>query len=129
MWNKKWQGERDEREAREREDARIVEECFTWQQVMDWMMGHDTFHKPVEQFEHVKTIKGVAYWRKREKVVRLLTPREAYAEYESYGFEQQGHEFIKLYEPVCVIGHDGTLFKRLWSIKKDAETAQREGDA
>lgn len=123
-WKKQWTTERDEREAREREDAKIIETCFIWSQVMDWMEANDHFHKAVEQFEHAKTIKGIAYWRKREALIRLLTPKEAYAEYEALGLETKGAEFNSCYEPVVVTGFEGALFKRLFTFAQPSTEQQ-----
>lgn len=116
QWTKHWQAEKAAREQSLLEDINIVDTCLTYDQVKDWMRANDTFNRPCERFEFVKSIQGVGYYRKRDSVLRHLTDREARQEYELYNLSETGRTFDQLYKLHVIPGEQNVLFTRLFSL-------------
>jgi hypothetical protein len=114
-WTEKWMKEKAEREARDAEDMDIVASCMTYDQATTWVDENKPYCKFPEVIELVKTIRGITYYRVREKRIHLFTRSEVEAEFHTF----IGHENLTLhdyFEPGRYPGWDGTLYKMLGEL-------------
>jgi hypothetical protein len=95
-------------------EAELEVSCEKYADVCQWMADHAPNMKLVEHFVYAGNIGAKSYWRRREKVVRLYTEKEARILYDAIVVRQPEFEgrFLDLFEPTAEPGFDGSLFKQ-----------------
>jgi hypothetical protein len=114
-------------ELRENE-SRIIRDCLTRDQAIEWMQQYARHSTLVEYFEFGGIVNKVQYWKKREKFIRLYRFTEALATFRQLqvqpGFEQ--YEFEQLFEERKEVAWPEILYRPLFTTGTSQQTTREQ---
>ncbi|MBI5646667.1 MAG: hypothetical protein HY962_07020 [Ignavibacteriae bacterium] len=117
-WNTQWKAEADARQQRLLDDELTQDECYTYDQVMEYMDANARTAHPAQLFAYERTIGRTAYYRKRDKPLALYGEREA----DTIAREMAGGRRIdELFEVVHETGLGPAMYRALFTFASRGE--------